>query len=182
MNENESPNYAEFLYSKKSEGGVLLKRAGMICLYILFVLGAFILCVQSGFVPVFAVVPLLLYILVLCTWRLVKYDCYVEFKLGTLELGKIKINKFGRRRFPKIAITVRDAESIFPFKDKTLLEGVKRVYDYSESQSSDKRICIIFEKSGERSAAIFEGTARIASLLSAFCKNTHGIKNERFHG
>ncbi len=182
MYENDSPNYAEYAYIKKNEGKVKLQRTLMVLFYIVYIVGFFIFATTSGLIPLFAVGPLTLYIIFLCTWRLVKYDCYVEFKTGMLYLGKIKVSKNGRRKFPRISIHVKDAIDISEYTHRSQLGDVKKIYDYSESQSSDKRIYIVFDKDGERSAAIFEGTEKLAKLLTSFCPNAHGIKGKPFHG
>ncbi len=182
MGENESPNYAEYVYVKKSEGTVRLKRTLMVCFYIAYIVGFFIFASVSRLLPLFAIGPLTLYIIFLCTWRLVKYDCYVEFKTGMLELGRIKVNKNGRHKRPRISIHVKEALDISAYSDAAQLVGVKKIYDYSESQSSDKRIYVVFDKDGVRSVAIFEGTAKLANLLTSFCSNAHDIKGKLFHG
>ena len=182
MLENDSPNYAEYAYEQKSEGVVLVKRLLMIGLYFAYTIGFFAFAMISKLFQIFALWPLTLYILFLCTWRLVKFDCYVEFKMGTLYLGKIKVNKSDRRKTPKISIHVKEALDISEYTDKSQLGDVKKIYDYSESPRSNKRIYVVYLENGARCAAIFEGTARLASLLTSFCPNAHDIKGKAFHG
>jgi len=93
--ENFSPNYAEFAYTQKSEGAVLLRRVLMVVFYFAYIVGFFIFATTSKLLALFAIGPLTLYIIVLCTWRLVVYDLYVEFSKGTLHLGRIKVSKNG---------------------------------------------------------------------------------------
>ena len=180
--EYDSPNFAEYSYVKKSEGKVRLSRTLMVIFYIAYIVGFFIFAITSKLLPLFAIGPLTLYIIVLCTWRLVKYDIYVELSTGILSLGRIKVNKNGRRKFPKLSIHVKEALDISEYTDKSQLGDVKRIYDYSESQCSDKRIYIVFLEKGERCAAIFEGTAKLAKLLASLCPNAHDIKGKPFHG
>lgn len=180
--EYDSPNFAEYSYVKKSEGKVRLSRTLMVIFYIAYIVGFFIFATTSKLLPLFAIGPLTLYIIVLCTWRLVKYDIYIELSTGMLSLGRIKVSKNGRRKFPKFSIHVKEALDISEYTDKSQLGDVKRVYDYSESQYSDKRIYIVFLEKGERCAAIFEGTAKLAKLLASLCPNAHDIKGKTFHG
>lgn len=180
--EYDSPNYAEYSYSQKNEGRARVNRVLMICFYVLYIVGFFIFATTSGFIPLFAIGPLTLYIIVLCTWRLVVPEFYVEFKIGTLYLGKVKSTKHGRRRMPKISVIVKDALEVFEYTGKSQLREAKKVYDYSESPTSDKRICVIYDDKGIKSAVIFEGTAKLASLLSSFCAGAHDIKGKTFHG
>ena len=184
MNEYDSPNYAEFTYEKKSEGKVRLARTLMICGYVLYLVAFFLVCYLTRVIPVFAIAPLTLWIIIFFTWKLVKYDCYFEFKSGTLELGTVKINKKGNRnKNPRLRIHVKEALSAAlydPASDD--LKTVEKVYDFSESQRSDKRILIVFEKDGKRQAAIFEGTAKVANLIASFCENGKSLKGLQLHG
>jgi hypothetical protein len=93
MFEDESPNSAEYVYEKQSKGKVKLQRTLMICLYVVFVLAYFLFCYISRIIPLFAMAPIFLYILYLFTWRLVKYDCYWEFRSGELTAGTVRVGK-----------------------------------------------------------------------------------------
>ena len=176
MSEFDSPNYEKYIYEKKSEGRVRAGRFAMVLLYVVFTVGLVAALIASGFVPVVAIVPLLLYILYLCTWRLVKYEIYYEFREGRLELGKIKRSRQGARNVPKLSVHVKEAIEIAPFVSADQY-GDARLYDYSESQKSDKRIIVIFEQGGKKCAALIEGTPKIARLLSSFCPMAHDLKN-----
>ena len=115
----------------------------------------------------FAIAPLTLWIIIFFTWKLVKYDCYFEFKAGMLELGTVKVTKKGdRRKTPLVNIHVKEALSAVLYDQSSDdLKTVEKIYDLSESQNSDKRILIVFEKDGQRQAAIFEGTSKVANLI-----------------
>lgn len=177
-----SPNYTEYAYEQKNEGKVRVARTLMVIGYVVFFVGLFAILMLSSMPMLFAIAPLLLYILVLCTWRFVKYDLYWEFGTGTLEAGKIKVNKSGRHKTPKVSIHIKEALDIGYYENSSQLGEVKKVYDYSESPSSDKRIYIVFSEGGARSALIIEGTARLANLLTSFCERAHDIKGKPFHG
>lgn len=182
MSDIESINYAEYAYIMKSEGKVGMRRTLMIIFYAVYIIGFFIFAMWSKIFQIFAIGPLSLYIIFLLTWRLVKYDCYVELKTGMLYLGKIRVTKSGRRKTPILSLHVKEALDISEYTGKEQLGDVKKIYDYSESQSSDKRIYVVFDKDGVRSAVIFEGTAKLAKLLSSLCPNAHDIKGKPFHG
>jgi hypothetical protein len=184
MNEYDSPNYAEFTYEKKNEGKVRLARTLMICGYVLYLVAFFLVCYLTRVIPVFAIAPLTLWIIIFFTWKLVKYDCYFEFKAGMLELGTVKVNKKGnRRKNPTVTIHVKEALSATVY-DSLFddLKTVDKIYDLSESQHSDKRILIIFEQNGDRCAAIFEGTSKVANLIASFCEKGKSLKGKQLHG
>ena len=183
MNEYDSPNFAEFSYTRKSEGAYKAKRLLMIFAYGVFVGVFFGLVLITKLIPVFALCPILLWILVFFTWRYVSYDYYYEFREGNLYLGKIMGTKRGRKKFQALKIHIKEADFIAPYADcpERATEAV-RVYDYSETQSSDKRILILFKEKEERCCVIFEGTAKIARLCASFCPNAQNMKGQIFHG
>ena len=86
------------------------------------------------------------------------------------------------RKYQRLMIHVKEASFIAPLEGNEEAAKDAKVYDFSESQSSDKRILLVFEKNGEKSAAIFEGTKKVAKLLASFCENTEGLKDKDFHG
>ena len=184
MNEYDSPNYATFTYEKKAEGKVRLGRTLMLLGYILYLAVFFIVCYLTKLIPLFAIAPMTLWIIVFFTWKLVSYDCYFEFKSGYLELGRVKVNKKGvRHKTPKVTVHIKEALSASqydPAADE--LKTLERVYDFSASQHSDKRILVVFEEDGKRAGAIFEGTAKVASLIASFCPNGKSLKGKILHG
>ena len=183
MSDYGSINSSEYVYDQKNEGIVRIKRMLMIFGYIAFILGFFIFCMVTKIFAIFAIGPLALYIIYLLTWRLVSYDCYWEFATGALEIGRIKVSKNGRRKTPTVKIQIKDALRIGGFTDLAPLGKIDKLYDYSESPSSDKRVYIIFEDDGKRCCAIVEATARLLSLLSTFSKNADAdLKSLPNHG
>lgn len=183
MNEYDSPNYAEYVYDRKNEGKLKLAKNIAICGYALFAASVFaILCAFQLFWFI-AVLPIFTWMLVYFTWGFISYDYYYEFKHGEMEFGGIRVTKNGRRRRPKLKLQVKEAtlaKVYNPTEDKT--EGLEKVYDFSESQSSDKRIILYFNDGGKSAAVIFEGTARIAKLVASFCPNGASLKGEVLHG
>ena len=184
MNEYDSPNYASFTYEKRNEGKVRLGKTLMVCAYVLYLVTFFLVCYLTRVIPVFALAPLTLWIIIFFTWKLVSYDCYFEFKAGMLELGTVKVNRKGvRRQNPKTTIHVKNALSATLFDPASDdLKTVETVYNLSASEKSDKRIIIIFEENGKRAAAIFEGTAKAANLIASFCENGKSLKGKVLHG
>lgn len=181
MADTTSINGTEFTYEQKSEGRVKLKRRLMMIIYIVFGGGLFALCMSIN--PyLFAIGPLSVYILYLLTWRLVKFDCYWEFGQGNLEVGRVKVTKHGRNKTMKLRVHVKEALEIGYYESPEQICEVKKIYDYSESPTSDKRIYIIFMKEGERCALLVEATNKLGNLLESFCPNAKGTKGRAFHG
>ncbi len=182
MNDFDPPNYAEFSYEKKSEGKNKLSRILLVLGYIAFISLFFLVCYLTRLIPVFAVAPIFLWMLIFFTWRLVSYDMYFEFKSGTLSLGRVKEKKTGRIKKELLSLSVQNAREICPYTKDLSLAKEKRVYDFSSAPSSDKCILIRFDQGGTPCAVIFEGTARIGRLLTAFSPNAHDLKGKDFHG
>ena len=181
MADMDSLNSCEYVYEQKSEGKVRMKRRLMAAFYFVFGIGLFVLCLSIN--PyLFAIGPLSVYILFLLTWRLVKYDCYWEFEHGKLTVGKVKVTKHGRHKTPKLDIIAKSALEVGYFEGASSLAGAEVIYDYSESQSSDKRVYLIYERDGKKRAIIIEATARLAGLLVSYCPEAKGIKGKQFHG
>ena len=183
MSDYGSINSSEYVYDQKNEGKVKVRRTLMVVAYAVFLLGFFIFCMATKIFMLFAIGPLALYIIILCTWRLVKFDCYWEFATGALEIGKVKVSKNGRRKMPTVKIQIKDAIKVGYFTDISAVGEIDKLYDYSESPTSDKRVYIIFDENGKKCCAIVEATQRLASLLVSFSKNAEeDLKSHAFHG
>ena len=183
MNEFDSPNYAEYVWDKKSEGKIKTCRFLMIALYIAFGAAYVTVCSVTNLFVLIAIAPLLVYIFVLCTWRFVSYDCYFELKSGVLELGTARVSRYGKKKRPKLTLHAKEALYIAPYDEgKDKAAEAARVIDLSESLTSDKRIILIADDKGIRTAVIFEGTAKIAKLLASLCPNAQNLKGQVFHG
>ena len=185
MSEFDSPNYAEFSYTRKSEGSYKTMRMLLIGAYILFVSVFFVVVLMTKLIPVFALCPILLWILIFFTWRYVSYDYYFEFREGYLQFGKIMGTKNGRKRYPTRRVHIKEAEFIAPYDDeesRVRVNEAKSVYDYSASTASGNRVLILYKEGCDTVAIIFECTAKMAKLCAAFCQNSKNMKGQTFHG
>ena len=181
MNEYDSPNFFEYVYDVKNEGKVKLYRIIAVLCYVAFAAAYFIVACSIPLYPIIAVLPIFVWMLVFFTWGFVSYDFYYEFNHGQMEFGKVRTTKRGRRRKQILKVSVKQASSAKVYSGDDL-SAVKRVYDFSESPASDKRIILFFDEDGVSSAVIFEGTARIAKLLASFCEGAKELKGEILHG
>ena len=183
MNEYDSPSYTEYSYEKHPEGKMKLLKLLLILSYIAFVGLFFLFCYLTRIVPLFAVCPIFLWMLVYFTWGLVSFDVYYTFNHGEMVFGKYKTKKGVQKRRPCLSLKAQDAYLAAPFDenfDRAELDGVKKIYDYSSSSQSDKLVIVIFDNKGKRSAVIFDATKRSASLLSSFSKNARDLKTMEF--
>ncbi|MBR2343280.1 MAG: hypothetical protein IKA64_03405 [Clostridia bacterium] len=183
MNEFDSPSYTEYAYEKKPEGALRTFRFLLVLLYIAFVGLLFLFCYLSKLIPLFALAPVFTWMLVFFTWRYVSYDIYYTFNHGEMEFGTYKTTKGGARRRPRFTVDVRLAEAVVPYSNATdtvALRTCDKVYEYCSSISDENLILMIFNKDGKRTAVIFNGTKRVASLLSTFAPNAKGLKDKDF--
>ena len=172
MNEFDSPNYTEYVYDKKAEGKIKVLKYLLIVGYVLFVLAFFLVCYITRFIPVFAICPLVCWILVFFTWRLVSFDVYYTFEHGHMEFGKVKRRKSGNIRRPTLKIDVQKAVLATSYENAVKTEKyktVKCIYDYSSTKTSKNLLMIIFQTGSKREAVIFENTPKLQKLLTRYC-------------
>ena len=166
MKDLDSLNTAEYAYEKRAEGSLRIKKILLIVLYVAFVGGFFGFCVGTRIVPLFAVAPIFLWILIFFTWPLVKFDITYTFAHGELEFAKTYTALKGRKVKNLLSIKVSSATRIAPYHGEAV-EG--NVRDLSSSLSSDNRVILEYrDGDGATHAVIFDVTERIAKLLCSF--------------
>ena len=172
MNEMDTPFYCEHTYTPRAEGTRLLIKILAIIGYIAFVALSFLAVYYTRIIPLFALCPLVLWILVYFTWPYISYDYYFEYQRGTLTVGTVTRRRHRICRIPKLAIQVNTAEKIYPLGCQIEKPAVvKRYYDFSASKASDRRIVILFENNGEMCMCLFECTQALAKILRHYSWN-----------
>ena len=172
MREEDTQFSCEYSYEVKKEGKKRALAAGLIFLYVAFSVGFFLLCYISGWIPLFAILPLLLWMLVYFTYIPLFPDVYFEFSRGYLSIGYETGKKKIRRE--KIRIHVKEAANIYRLDaGRVELNGVERLYDMSSSISAKERICIVIEE-GKR-AVVIDATPQLMKLLASYCPRAEGL-------
>ncbi len=160
MKREDTQFFTEYSYERRKEGKRLALAICLVALYAAALVLYFLFCYISGWVPLFAISPILLVILIYFTWRRAFPDCYFEFKEGTLSLGYEMGKRRARRE--KIKIRIKDAEKIYPQEPgRAEFSDVKRVCDMSSSKRSQNRVCVI----SNGTAVIFDTTPALTRLL-----------------
>lgn len=178
MSEFDSPSYVEYEYDKKAEGKTRLFKYLLIIGYVAFVVLFFCICYITRLVPLFAVCPIVTWILIHFTWQFVSYDVYYTFEHGHITLGKIKRRKSGKMRSPTVELDVQKAILITSYKNAIRTDEYKsshRVRNFASTLGSDNIIAIVYEVAGDRETVIFENTPKLAKLIpkySAVAKDT----------
>ncbi len=177
MDHSDSPNYAEYAVERKSEGRVRLLRTLLLLGYAAFVIGYIILfCIVTHMLALIAALPLLLYILYLCTWRLVSYDVEYSFEAGTMIFRRIYGARGRRTPREKLRLHVKDAEYVGLASDErasAAVAGVARVYDFASSSAVPNLAVIVArDGAGRRIAVRFDCIRRVAKLMKVFCPHS----------
>ena len=172
MNEFDNPNFAEYVYRKKAEGRLKLKKSLMLVGYFAFILVYFLVCYISRVIPLFAVAPLFLWILIYFTWHRVNPECYAELVAGKLTVGYTKRAKNGRKREAVSVVTLKEARYIMPATEYD--PGKKRVIDLSSSTASPRRVAI--EPMEGDTVIYFDSTYKMNALLAHYPAASRSLK------
>ena len=165
MNEFDTPNSTEYTYGKRAEGRLKLLRVLTVLGYVIFLSLFFLFCYLTRIIPLFAIAPLVLWILVFFTWRYVSYDCYFEFTSGELTLGRSRRTRAGMKRTAVVRIRVKDARIYSVAPGDPVIGKISHGYDLSSSHSSPAMTAIEFSFNGRDTVALFDRTDKLASLL-----------------
>ena len=173
MTENEGQFACEHTYKRHAEGKVMLFRALFVLMYIAFVVLYFAACYFSRFIPMFALCPIFTWMLVYFTWRYVSHDYYFEFRSGLLTLGIVMRKKKHQERYKRVEIRVKEAIDIMPIpRGRVKLNAVTRVYDFSSSCRSDKRIAVLCKRDEKTYAIVLECTLPLLKLIYSYFGKT----------
>ncbi len=113
---NEFENY-EYVIALKPCGKTRLKKAGLIALYILFVISWLAFGLNTPFPALLALIPLTTWILVFLTWRYSNVEYEYSVASGIVTFSKI----FGGRSRKKVfELDLRSVERLIPIKDRDI--------------------------------------------------------------
>ena len=165
-------NSFEFTVEQAKEGKWKLARIGMVCLYILYAVAIAVIIgvALPGMVPLFALVPVTLWIIVYFTWRYVSVEYEYSIISGELTFSKIY---GGRSRREVMKMRVRDASLIAPldgdvYSAKATAYQPEKEFSAVSSMTAPDIYFMLFEledpKSGKKSRAIFYFEATAGTL------------------
>ena len=80
MSEMDTPFFSEYSYDRRAEGSRLILRTAAIISYLLFVGAYFGVAYFTRLIPLFALCPVALWIMIYFTWPILSYDYYFEFR------------------------------------------------------------------------------------------------------
>ena len=169
---NEFTTY-EFAVKQKIEGKWLVARIALIAFYVLYVLALIIVGLLTRIiVPLLALIPITLWIIVFVTWRYVAVEYEYSITSGRLTFAKIYNNR-SRRKL--LAFDLRDAVRIAPLDHETEASKAtawkpEREYSAVSSLSAPDIYFVLFEdnsngsKEKRRAIFYFEATERALQI------------------
>ena len=165
-------NSAEYVVTQAKEGKNLRTRRLLLLLYIVLGLGISGTLVALKLVPVVAIVPLLLWILVHFTWRKVN----VEYKYVVAH-SRVALSECYSSGSDKVTldVPVSDFEFIgkLPEAEPKMKEySPAKIYDYRGSVSKTPAAVGLIELSGVKTAVMFIYDKRTAGLFRLYNKKT----------
>lgn len=105
----------EYVVSEKKSASLICKRICLILVYVLWGAGFLMVGVTTRLlVPLMALVPLSLWILVFLTWRFTQIDYELSFFSGVVTVSRI----YGNRTRKKLAeIAIRNLSGVYPCEE-----------------------------------------------------------------
>jgi len=159
-------NYFEYTVSKKSEGTYKLLRGLMVLFYVVYVVGFFSIIFVLKAIPVGALIPVTLWILVFFTWRFVSVEYRYEVDKGRLIFSEIYGGKKSR---VKAEFRVHDVVLLAPVgAAASEIENFapERVFDASPSVSSpDRYVLLIRDETGVKTAFYLQANEKAAKAI-----------------
>ena len=167
----ELANY-EYTVAQESEGKWALYKRLMLSAYALFAALYFLIAYISRFIPIVAILPLFLWILVYFTYKYVKPEYKYEIREAHLTFYKI----FGKKEKEIIKIKICDADSIIPLEhavEEIKAYAPKNTYSAIPSVKSTDLYIILYKNNlNEPSAFMFKATSDALKCLKFYNRKT----------
>lgn len=160
-------NYAEYGVERKAEGKNRLARVLLIFLYIAFasLYAGFFISVRIP--QVIAILPILLWILIFFTWRLVKYDCEYRIEQGEIIFFT---SHSAKKKKEKLRVRIKEAKRIIPIGEYKAED--ESFLDFRGSKKCENGYVIICSQNGKKLAVAFEAIPQALKLLKRLNINT----------
>ena len=163
-------NCYEFSYEQKNEGKWKFFKALLLLAYALYTAIYLFLIIKFAFVPLGALIPFTLWIIVYFTWRYTKPEYKYKIESGYLVYSV----SYGKRDKEKLRIHIADAKMIAP---KSVLDSQKeivpeKIYSAIPSKSETELYGIAFEKETKVCIFYFKVTRDTIKCLNYYNKST----------
>lgn len=163
--ENSGSNYAEFAVAKKADGKIKLQRLLLLLAYAVFAIAycaVFLVAVKMP--ALIAILPLLIFIFYLCTWRFTKLEyIYIVYQ------GMVHIYQNNGYNRAKEVFTAHVSENlgIVPENEDyaDVTKGCEITLDLSAGRGTPDRYVAVFEKDGKKTAVSFTAATKLLTAL-----------------
>ncbi len=161
----------EFSVSQKNEGKWRLFKWLLLLFYTAFAGAYFAFIYKIGFIPLGALIPLFLWILVFFTWKYTKPD--YKYKISEAHISFYKI--IGKRQKEILKIKIAEAKYIIPLEQA--LEEIKafapqKTFSALPCHLSTDSYIILYKENGKSCAFMFKATADALKCLRFYNKST----------
>lgn len=166
-------NTYEYAASQKTEGKWLIYRILLMTLYVLYTTGYFVFIFVTRMIPLGALIPVTLWIIIFFTWKYTKPDYKYIIEAGKLNFYVIYGNK---KKHLKAEIRVSSAEKIAPVSEISA-----EIADFSPeivysalpcSNASDAYALLYTNESGKKCVFYFVATEQALKLLRFYNSRT----------
>ena len=167
---NEFQTY-EFTTRQKTYGMWIIKKLMLILLYVSFVSTALVVGFLSRiFLPFFALIPILTYILVFFTWRYVSVEYEYSMTSGHITFSKIYGSRSRRCIFEA---EIKSMSLIAPYTDEHIDKAIRFAptleYNATSSPRASEQYFALFEDhNGKKAIFIFEATKRSLEIFKFY--------------
>lgn len=160
----------EFVVSQKLEGKWKLRRILAVVGYVLFFLVFFIVCAVTKLgLPLVALSPLFLWMLVFFTWRYTHPDYEITTVSNSLRFAKVYGN---RTRRPQLEVEFRLMHKIAPLDDAGRADVARfkpdHVYCAASSMSAPDLYYAIWEEDKKHYVLYFEATEQLLKICKYY--------------
>ena len=168
----------EYTYARAREGLYGILKWALILFYIIFVLAYFLLIFLTRMIPLGALIPIALWILIFFTW---KYACQeYKYEISGSEISFSVL--YGRKAKPKTKIHINEAESIIPLAvadDAIKSFAPQRIYDAKQKKNDPDTYAMLYrDREGKRCLFVFKATDEALRFIRIYNKSLQVRESE----
>ncbi len=164
-------NVTEYACSQKNEGKWLIYKLLLLLLYATYTIVYLYVIVKIGFVPLGALIPITLWIMIYFTWRYTSPDYKYTIDAGDLTFYV----SYGKKTHKKFKAHIKDVIAIAPReKIREHLNGIKpkKIYNALSSKHESDAYAIVFKKETKVCIFYLKATRDTVKALHYYNKNT----------
>lgn len=173
-------NTYEYAASQKIEEKWLIYRILLMSLYVLYTTGYFVFIFVTRMIPLGALIPVTLWIIIFFTWKYTKPDYKYVIEAGKISFYVIYGNK---KKHLKAEIRVSSAEKIAPvsdISDEISTFAPEVVYSALPSRNATDAYAVLYKNgSGKKCVFYFVATAQALKLLHFYNSRTQVTKTAK---